>query len=87
MARKISNFKKVIEYIKTNGSINTYEAFSNLSVTRLPAVIYEIKKAGYVVKDEYIFIQNKCGNLSRCKKYYIIGRSLSWWKKLLMYFC
>ena len=44
--------EKVLDYMKSNGSITTMEAFRNLRVTRLPARIYDLRKAGVKIRQE-----------------------------------
>lgn len=42
MEDKKTQAAKVLDYMKTNGSIDTVKAFNDLHVTRLAAVIYEL---------------------------------------------
>ena len=46
MARITSN-DRVLEYMKDNGSISTFEAFTELGVARLSARIYDLKAKGH----------------------------------------
>lgn len=46
MARITSN-DRVLEYMKDNGSISTFEAFTELGVARLSARIYDLKAQGH----------------------------------------
>ena len=49
-----SQKERVYEYIEEFGSINTLEAFKDLGVTRLSAVIFELRKL-YDIADEWIY--------------------------------
>ena len=42
--------KKVLEYLQTNGSITTLDAFIKFKATRLSAIIFNLRKYGYVIK-------------------------------------
>ena len=58
---KISQKQRVIKYIKDFGSITTFQAYSDLGVTRLSAVMYNIKKDGIKVKTETGKAKNRYG--------------------------
>lgn len=45
-----SQVDRVIEYIQQNGSITSMDAFEDLRITRLSAVIFRAKKLGFKVK-------------------------------------
>lgn len=40
----------VLDYIKRNGSITPMEAFESLSITRLAAVVWNLKRAGHDIQ-------------------------------------
>ena len=42
----------IMDYIKSNGSITSMEAFSKLGVTRLSARIFDLRKAGENIVQE-----------------------------------
>lgn len=39
--------QRVLDYIKEFGSISSLEAFQDLGITRLSAVIFDLKELGY----------------------------------------
>lgn len=41
--------KKIIEYMKANKGITSFEAFAKLRITRLSGRIHELKAAGYPI--------------------------------------
>ena len=41
--------KKVLEYLQTNGSITTLDAFLKFRATRLSAIIFNLRKYGYSI--------------------------------------
>lgn len=64
----------VYDYLKKKGSITTYEAFTELFITRLSARIYDIKKMYNLdVKEEWITKKNRYGKTCSFKKYILKG--------------
>ena len=53
--------EKVIDYIRDWGSITTYEAFTDLGITRLASRICDLKKMGYDFKIERVAKKNRYG--------------------------
>ena len=54
--------ERVIEYIKRFGSITTFEAFSELGITRLSARIFDLEAIGYSFNRETISKVNRMGD-------------------------
>ena len=50
---KISQKQKVLKHMKENGKITSLEAFEKYRITRLAAVICELRKAGYQIKSTW----------------------------------
>ena len=64
----------IYDYLKKNGSITTYEAFTELFITRLSARIYDIKKMYNLdIKEEWITKKNRYGKSCSFKKYILEG--------------
>lgn len=42
----------VLEWLKTGDSISSFEAFKELGVTRLSAIIFSLRKKGYNITSE-----------------------------------
>lgn len=68
----MSQNEMILEYLKENGSITTYESFTELFITRLSARIYDIKQMGYNFKEEWITKKNRYGKTVSFKKYTLI---------------
>ena len=49
MSDGMSQEKKVLNYMKKNGTITSYEAFLHLGITRLSARIADLRSHGYNV--------------------------------------
>lgn len=59
---KKSQKKRVLEWLNNYGSITTWEAFSELHIMCLPKRIEELRKEGYLIKTDYVYLKdNKFG--------------------------
>lgn len=65
--------EKVLAYIKEFGSISTFEAFSELGITRLAARIYELSEAGYDFDRETVKTTNRLGEAISYTRYSLRG--------------
>ena len=63
--------ERVLDYMKTYGSITTWEAFRDLGNTRLSEYIRQLRTE-YVIKDEWVKATNRYGEKVYFKKY-ILG--------------
>lgn len=61
----------VLDYMKSNGTITTYEAFANLNITRLSEYIRQLRKEGYVIASDRVKKIHKDGSVVRYEKFYI----------------
>ena len=52
-----------LKWLHDFGSITTYEAFIHLGITRLSAIIYNLKKDGYEFEKEFKTAKNRYGKL------------------------
>ena len=59
----------VYEYMRKNGGITSKQAFNDLGVSRLPAVILQLKKMGVEIEDEIMTGVDRRGNNSWWKVY------------------
>ena len=65
----------LLDYLNKNGSITTYESFTELFITRLSARIYELKKKGYNFEEEWVIKKNRYGKTCSFKKYILRGEN------------
>ena len=63
--------QRVFDYIREHGSITTQQANKELEETRLSARIYELKKKGVNIRDEWIQVKNRFKEPRRVKRYFI----------------
>lgn len=60
----------VLKYLEKNGSITTYECYSQLYVTRLSARIFDLKKKyGLEFEEQWVTKKNRYGKTCSFKKY------------------
>lgn len=65
--------ERIIDYMERFGSITTFEAFSELGITRLASRIHDLTKDGYQIEREMITRKNRLGDYVSYKKYWIAG--------------
>ena len=54
-------------------SITSYQAFVYYGITRLSAIIYDLRKEGYNIGSETITKKNRYGNVCNYAKYMLLG--------------
>ena len=59
----------VLAYIIQHDSITSMEAFEHLGVTRLSAVVYNLKKKGYSIKSEPEQVKTRYGATATISRY------------------
>lgn len=60
----------VLKYLEENGSITTYECYSQLYITRLSARIFDLKKKyGLEFEEQWVTKKNRYGKTCSFKKY------------------
>jgi hypothetical protein len=55
------------------GNISSWTAYEEYGITRLSAVIFQLKKQGYMFNDEWVHTTNRYGEPTKYKKYIFIG--------------
>lgn len=63
--------QRVLDYMDEFGSITSLDAFRDLGITRLSAVVFDLRKEGYNVQSETIGAKNRYGEIAHFSKYYI----------------
>ena len=67
--RKMTQEERVLDYMQRYGGITDKEARDKLGISRLGARIYNLKKQGYDITDEWIIAKNRYGERTRFKRY------------------
>lgn len=73
---------RVLNWLKRHRGITSWEAFQELGITRLSAAIFELRKSGYRILDEWETITNRYGEEVKFKRYFLI-KSNKPFKKLI----
>lgn len=69
---KTTQRDRVLEYIKTNGFITSYDAFLKIGCTQVATRISELKDRGYKFRKERIKTKNMYGDNTHYDKYFLI---------------
>ena len=59
----------VLEWLKTDGSITSMEAFEHLGITRLSAIVFNLRKLGYTISSDDMTIINRYGKQVHFARY------------------
>lgn len=63
--------ERILEYIKTFGSISPLEAFRDLGITKLATRISEMRKTGMEFEQEYMKSKNRFGETVYFMRYFL----------------
>lgn len=64
---------KIYEYLKTHKGITSMEAFELFGATRLSAIIFNLRKFGIVIQDNWKTGKDRYGNHCRFVEYEMIA--------------
>ena len=70
--RVTNKTEQVLEHLRKNGSITSWEAIEKYSATRLSAIIYNLRKNHVIDSIDSIFT-DRYGNQSTFTKYVYVG--------------
>lgn len=65
--------QKVLNHLRENGSITSWEAIQQYGATRLSAIIFNLRKKGIEIKSEMVQFTDKYGDNSTFAKYVLIS--------------
>lgn len=68
-----SQKKMVLEYIREFGSITSLDAFKDLGITRLSAVIFDLREDGFDIFTDWEQGKNRFGHPTRYARYSLLG--------------
>ena len=69
MNSKPTQAARVLEYIRTFGSITQLEALNEIGVMRLASRVSELRKQGYHIEGKTVVVRNRYGETCRIKRY------------------
>ena len=64
--------EQIRKYIETFGSITSFEAFTDLGITKLATRISEMRRQGMQIADDWITRPNRWGQETQFKRYYLV---------------
>lgn len=65
--------QKVLNHLRENGSITSWEAIQQYGATRLSAIIFNLRKRGIEIKSEMVQFTDRYGDNSTFAKYVLIA--------------
>ena len=65
----MSQKKMVLDYITEFGSITPLDAFRDLGITRLSAIVFRLREEGHDIDKAIEIGKNRFGNLTRYARY------------------
>lgn len=72
--KRLTKTERVLRHLQEFGSITSWEAIKEYGATRLSAIIYTLKKKGYIFEDETIEFTDRYGYPGHFKKYILTGK-------------
>ena len=70
--KRLSQCEKILKYMKTHKGITGWQAYKVSKSMNLPQRIYDLRKKGVEIEDEYIFIKDADGEIFRVKEYRLV---------------
>lgn len=67
----MNQHKAVLEWLKSKGSISSQEAFKELGVTRLSAIVFDLRAKGHDVETVMVEGTDRFGHKTRYARYYL----------------
>ena len=69
---KVTQRDRILDYIRREGFITSWDAYKELGVSQLGTRIFELKERGYKFKKERVNTKNRFGDPSHYDKYYLV---------------
>lgn len=69
---KVSQCDRIIEYMKKHGSITQAEAYIDIGCFRLASRICDLKRRGYSIKTETVYVKNRYDEEVPIAKYSLV---------------
>ena len=67
--KRITHYDRILKHLKEKGSVTSLQAFRDYGVTRLSAVIYELRQDGYNITSTMTARKNRYGDKVYFAKY------------------
>ena len=69
---KMTQYSIILKHLLENGSITSFEAFNLYGVTRLSAIIFNLRNDGFDIESEPLKEKNRYGNTTIFARYNLI---------------
>lgn len=69
MSKEITQEMRVLNYMLDNGSITSWEAIKEFGITRLSAKIFNLRRDGYFIENEWEHSINRYGDKVKYARY------------------
>lgn len=66
---------KVLTHLQLQGSITSWTAIKEYGITRLSAIIYTLRKQGFIIESEPVNFIDRFGDKSTFAKYVFKGKA------------
>lgn len=73
MDKRLTHYDRVLQWLKDYGSITSWQSYENFGITRLSAIIYLLRKDGYIIENETICTKNRYNDPVHFAKYVLKG--------------
>ena len=70
----MNQITELLAWLKKGHRITQMQATDMFGITRLGAKVFELKKAGYDIQDNWISTINRYGHKTRFKEYYLVEK-------------
>jgi hypothetical protein len=60
---------RLLDYLKTNGTINPLESWQQLGIYRLSDTVFRLRKQGYLIRTDLVEIKNQFNEVCRVANY------------------
>ena len=71
---KINQRTEALKYMKSHRCITDEIGHEKFGINRMGSVIYDLRKAGHIIKTVMVTTKNRYGNTCRYGKYYYVGQ-------------
>jgi hypothetical protein len=65
----MSQSNRLLDYLKTNGTINPLESWQQLGIYRLSDTVFRLRKQGYLIRTDLVEIKNQFNEVCRVANY------------------
>ena len=64
----------VLKHLQSKKYITSWEAIENYGITRLSAVIFNLRETGWDIQDKWVVEYNRYGQKTRFKRYFLVKK-------------